>query len=264
MSSQEQTAGRITEKIAELTGNEATKMFVGMAVVKKKTQTGTVYAIGNTGYVLTAAEFKMFLAAGAIIGVVKSRVKQPAMKGGNASLADNRQQKGLEVLPTKRSQGSAHGETPSNTVQKAAVSRQQARNVASRQLRSTTSAANSVEKQSRPNVMPTSQVRKARQEAEYKKPNTAQSVMEQKEPAASVLPDDYVEESPFLLDYPEPVFDMNAGRANESVFSGIADKFSSFVDSFGKKTSDALVKKMTGSIPPVPEDDLVDVADELE
>lgn len=57
---------QITAKIVEFTGNEDTRKFIGRPVTLKKTTNGLVYAIGDTGYVLTSDEFKMFVAAGAI------------------------------------------------------------------------------------------------------------------------------------------------------------------------------------------------------
>lgn len=57
---------QITTKIVELTGNEATAAFIGRPVTQKNTKNGVVYAIGDTGYVLTSQEYKMFVAAGAI------------------------------------------------------------------------------------------------------------------------------------------------------------------------------------------------------
>ena len=60
------TVAQITSKIVDITGNNATKAFVGRSVTRKNTKNGIVYTIGNTGYVLTSAEYKMFVAAGAI------------------------------------------------------------------------------------------------------------------------------------------------------------------------------------------------------
>lgn len=57
---------QITSKIVEFTGNPATTQFIGEPVSKRVTEAGPVYAIGETGYVLTVAEFQMFARAGAI------------------------------------------------------------------------------------------------------------------------------------------------------------------------------------------------------
>lgn len=60
------TVAKITSKIVDITDNPDTKAFVGKIVTRKNTEKGIVYAIGSTGYVLSAAEYKMFAEAGAI------------------------------------------------------------------------------------------------------------------------------------------------------------------------------------------------------
>lgn len=60
------TVAKITSKIVDITENPDTKAFVGKIVTRKNTEKGIVYAIGSTGYVLSAAEYKMFAEAGAI------------------------------------------------------------------------------------------------------------------------------------------------------------------------------------------------------
>lgn len=60
------TVAKITSKIVEVTGNDATKAFIGKIVTRKSTEKGIVYAIGSTGYVLSTAEYKKFAEAGAI------------------------------------------------------------------------------------------------------------------------------------------------------------------------------------------------------
>ena len=65
------------------------------------------------------------------------------------------------------------------------------------------------------------------------------------------------------MNYPEPVFDMSAGRESEGKLSGFTDRISSIVDGFGKKASDSIVKKLTGSMEPIEldEDDFDDLDD---
>lgn len=78
------TVAQITSKIVDITGNAATKAFVGRSVTRKNTKNGIVYTIGDTGYVLTSDEYKMFVAAGAIA--------QSSIFGGNSKKASKKEQ----------------------------------------------------------------------------------------------------------------------------------------------------------------------------
>lgn len=60
------TVAKITSQIVKFTGNPDTKAFVGKIVTRKNTDNGIRYVIGSTGYALSAAEYKMFVEAGAI------------------------------------------------------------------------------------------------------------------------------------------------------------------------------------------------------
>lgn len=60
------TVAKITSKIVDITGNDATRAFVGKIVTRKSTSKGIVYVIGSTGYVLSTAEYKRFAEEGAI------------------------------------------------------------------------------------------------------------------------------------------------------------------------------------------------------
>lgn len=60
------TVAKITSQIVKFTGNPDTKAFVGKIVTRKNTDTGIRYVIGSTGYALSAAEYRMFVEAGAI------------------------------------------------------------------------------------------------------------------------------------------------------------------------------------------------------
>lgn len=90
----------ITPKIVDITGNTATKKFVGKIVSRKQTSMGTVYAIGNTGYVLSVPEFKMFYEAGAINQVnvsAKAKEKEHAHKSKHVKTTAARTSDALEA-----------------------------------------------------------------------------------------------------------------------------------------------------------------------
>lgn len=102
------TVAKITSKIVDITDNPDTKAFVGKIVTRKNTEKGIVYAIGSTGYVLSAAEYKMFAEAGAIAqSSLLPKKKKPSVAITKAESAPTPKAKGKTAKSAKAMTASA-------------------------------------------------------------------------------------------------------------------------------------------------------------
>ena len=205
----------ITPKIVEITGNAATEAFIGKTVTKRNTANGVVYAIGNTGYVLSSAEYRMFAAAGAIAAGVSSSSKKTSQKKSKKHTAAEPKKKIAErpqQPQTKRKSVAATAES--------AKTRDEVRKKTKK----------------------TSSAQAARNIADI-------SAYESEAPADDYtfgLDDTgYLETSPFLLNYPSPEFTIDEPK--RGLFDRSEDvghRIGKFFDRLGQRGRDKIVSSI--------------------
>ena len=208
----EEMHAMITPKIVEITGNAATEAFVGKTVTKRNTANGVVYAIGNTGYVLSSAEYRMFAAAGAIAAGVSSGSKSKGTQKKSSKRTTAEPKKKIAERPSQQSRQKATAATADKAKAKSTTAKR---------------------------TKKTSGTQAARNIADI-------SAYESEAPADTYTfgADDtgYLETSPFLLNYPAPEFTIDEPK--RGLFDRSEDaghRISKFFDRLGQRGRDKIV-----------------------
>lgn len=228
------TVAKITSKIVDITGNDATRAFVGKIVTRKSTSKGIVYVIGSTGYVLSTAEYKRFAEEGAIAQSTILPQKKKASKPAAAKSAPT--PKEATLAPAVKAAQADKKTSPAVKASSKSVPKTKA--VAPCPAKPETKAAASL--------------------ATAAKSTPAEKIEASVEEDILVsAPDQFefgteehhalLETSEFLMNYPKPSFELDTPK-HMSLFDkkdDLKERATGFFDRIGRKGRDKLVSAMT-------------------
>lgn len=224
------TVAKITEKIVKITGNEATREFIGKIVTRKSTEHGIVYAIGSTGYILSTAEYKYFAEAGAIAQATILPKRKSASK----------------VSASAKSTKAAKGASKANAGVSADIAEKRQ---ALRAERMSERLEDTEERIS--NSTPLASAAKAKRAVDAIVDDETDDIIEVSQPEkfefGSKEHHALLETSDFLMNYPSPSFEMNTPK-RLSFFDkkdDLKEMASNWFDKLGRKGRDKLVNAMS-------------------